>query len=58
MPEVSALLHAADAAVLPFTAGVTGKSGALLAALGHGVPTAVTVPTTRTRTCATARPWR
>jgi glycosyltransferase involved in cell wall biosynthesis len=43
-PEVSALLHAADAAVLPFTAGVTGKSGALLAALGHGVPTAVTVP--------------
>jgi len=42
--EVSALLHAADAAVLPFTAGVTGKSGALLAALGHGVPTAVTVP--------------
>ena len=42
--EVSALLHAADAAVLPFTAGVTGKSGALLAALGHGVPTAVTTP--------------
>ena len=42
--EVSALLHAADAAVLPFTAGVTGKCGALLAALGHGVPTAVTVP--------------
>jgi glycosyltransferase involved in cell wall biosynthesis len=42
--EVSALLHAADAAVLPFTAGVSGKSGALLAALGHGVPTAVTLP--------------
>jgi glycosyltransferase involved in cell wall biosynthesis len=42
--EVSALLHAADAAVLPFTAGVSGTSGALLAALGHGVPTAVTLP--------------
>jgi glycosyltransferase involved in cell wall biosynthesis len=41
--EVSALLHAADAAVLPYTAGVTLKSGALLATLGHGVPTAVTV---------------
>jgi glycosyltransferase involved in cell wall biosynthesis len=43
-PEVSALLAAADAAVLPFTAGVSAKSGALLAALAHGVPTAVTVP--------------
>ncbi|WP_173063836.1 glycosyltransferase family 4 protein [Phytohabitans houttuyneae] len=43
-PEVSALLAAADAAVLPFTAGVSLKSGALLAALAHGVPTAVTVP--------------
>lgn len=41
--EVSALLHAADAAVLPFTAGVSLKSGALLATLAHGVPTAVTV---------------
>lgn len=43
-PEVSALLAAADGAVLPFTAGVSVKSGALLAALAHGVPTAVTVP--------------
>jgi glycosyltransferase involved in cell wall biosynthesis len=42
--EVSALLAAADGAVLPFTAGVSLKSGALLAALAHGVPTAVTVP--------------
>ncbi|GAA1809150.1 glycosyltransferase family 4 protein [Planosporangium flavigriseum] len=40
--EVSEVLHAADAAVLPFTAGVTTKSGAVLAALAHGVPTAVT----------------
>ncbi|GAB3532883.1 glycosyltransferase family 4 protein [Phytohabitans suffuscus] len=43
-PEVSALLAAADGAVLPFTAGVSARSGALLAALAHGVPTAVTVP--------------
>lgn len=42
-PEVSAALHAADVVVLPFTAGVTTKSGALLAALAHGRPTAVTV---------------
>ncbi|MFC0528966.1 glycosyltransferase [Phytohabitans kaempferiae] len=43
-PEVSALLAAADGVVLPFTAGVSARSGALLAALAHGVPTAVTVP--------------
>jgi glycosyltransferase involved in cell wall biosynthesis len=42
--EASALLSAADAAVLPFTAGVTGKSGALLTVLAHGLPTVVTVP--------------
>lgn len=42
--DVSQILHAADTAVLPFTAGVTLKSGALLATLAHGVPTAVTVP--------------
>ncbi|MFG1954516.1 glycosyltransferase family 4 protein [Micromonospora sp. NPDC048830] len=42
--RVSAALHAADVVVLPFTAGVGTKSGALLAALAHGVPTAVTVP--------------
>jgi glycosyltransferase involved in cell wall biosynthesis len=40
--EVSEALHAADAAVLPFTTGVTTKSGAVLATLAHGVPTAVT----------------
>lgn len=43
-PRVSALLAAADGAVLPFTAGVSARSGALLAALAHGVPTAVTLP--------------
>ncbi|MEV4202838.1 glycosyltransferase family 4 protein [Micromonospora globbae] len=42
--RVSAALHAADAVVLPFTEGASTKSGALLAALAHGVPTAVTVP--------------
>lgn len=42
--RVSAALHAADVAVLPFTAGVGTKSGALLAALAHGLPTAVTLP--------------
>lgn len=42
--RVSELLHAADAGVLPFTAGVTTKSGALLTMLAHGLPTAVTVP--------------
>lgn len=42
--EASALLTAADVAVLPFTAGVTGKSGALLTVLAHRLPTVVTVP--------------
>ena len=41
--EVSELLSAADAVVLPFTAGVTTKSGSLLAALEHGVPVLATV---------------
>jgi glycosyltransferase involved in cell wall biosynthesis len=40
--EVSRLLHAADAAALPFRGGVTRKSGSLLALLDHGVPTVVT----------------
>ncbi|HEX5541522.1 MAG TPA: glycosyltransferase family 4 protein [Micromonospora sp.] len=43
-PAASAAVHAADVVVLPFTAGVTTKSGALLTALTHGRPTAVTVP--------------
>ncbi|MEV0397293.1 glycosyltransferase family 4 protein [Polymorphospora rubra] len=43
-PEVSEALHAADAAVLPFGEGVTTKSGALVAALAHGLPTAATLP--------------
>jgi glycosyltransferase involved in cell wall biosynthesis len=40
--EVSRLLHAADAAALPFRGGVSRKSGSLLALLDHGVPTVVT----------------
>lgn len=40
---VSELLSAADGVVLPFTAGVTTKSGSLLAALAHGVPVLATV---------------
>jgi glycosyltransferase involved in cell wall biosynthesis len=40
--EVSAILRGADVAVLPFTAGVTTKSGALLTVLAHGLPTLVT----------------
>jgi glycosyltransferase involved in cell wall biosynthesis len=40
--EVSAALTAADVAAFPFTAGATTKSGALLAALDHGLPTIVT----------------
>jgi glycosyltransferase involved in cell wall biosynthesis len=40
--EVSAGLAAADLAALPFTAGATTKSGALLATLDHGLPTIVT----------------
>lgn len=42
--DVSRLLRAADAAVFPFDAGVTAKSGSLLAALAHGVPTIATSP--------------
>jgi glycosyltransferase involved in cell wall biosynthesis len=40
--DVSRLLRAADAAVFPFDAGVTAKSGSLLAAMAHGVPTIAT----------------
>ena len=45
--EVSELLSAADAVVLPFTAGVTTKSGSLLAALEHGGPVLATVADVR-----------
>lgn len=45
--EVSELLSAADAVVLPFTAGVTTKSGSLLAALEHGAPVLATVANVR-----------
>jgi glycosyltransferase involved in cell wall biosynthesis len=41
-PDVSRLLAAADAGVLPFTHGVTAKSGSLLTLLAHGLPTVVT----------------
>jgi glycosyltransferase involved in cell wall biosynthesis len=40
--EVSELLSGADVGVLPFTHGVTTKSGALLTLLAHGLPTVVT----------------
>jgi glycosyltransferase involved in cell wall biosynthesis len=40
--DVSQLLQTANAAVFPFNAGVTGKSGSLLAAQAHGVPTIAT----------------
>jgi glycosyltransferase involved in cell wall biosynthesis len=40
--DVSAALHAADVAAFPFTAGATTKSGALLSAFAHGLPTLVT----------------
>lgn len=36
--RVSALLQAADVAALPFTAGLTTKSGSLLAVLDHDMP--------------------
>ena len=42
--EVSRLLQAADVAVFPFNQGVTLKSGSLLAALAHGLPTVATAP--------------
>jgi glycosyltransferase involved in cell wall biosynthesis len=40
--EVSRLLAAADLGVLPFTHGVTAKSGSLLTLLAHHLPTVVT----------------
>ena len=36
--EVSGLLQAADVAALPFTHGLTTKSGSLLAVLDHDLP--------------------
>lgn len=42
--EVSRLLQAADVAAFPFDAGVTRKSGSLLAALAAGVPVVATAP--------------
>lgn len=40
--RVSAALHASDLAAFPFTAGATTKSGALLSAFAHRLPTVVT----------------
>jgi glycosyltransferase involved in cell wall biosynthesis len=40
--QVSRLLAAADLGVLPFTHGVTAKSGSLLTLLAHRLPTVVT----------------
>ncbi|HEY2697309.1 MAG TPA: glycosyltransferase family 4 protein [Pseudonocardiaceae bacterium] len=42
--EVSARLAEADIGVLPFTEGVSTKSGALLTMLAHGLPTVITEP--------------
>ena len=42
--DVSALLRACDALVLPLTAGVTPKSGALLAGLDHACCVVATLP--------------
>ncbi len=42
--DVSLLLQSAALAVFPFNAGVTDKSGSLVAALAHGVPTIATSP--------------
>jgi len=41
---VSGILRRADLAVLPFTAGVSAKSGALLTVLAHGLPVVATRP--------------
>jgi glycosyltransferase involved in cell wall biosynthesis len=54
---VSARLAGADVAVLPFTEGVTTKSGALLTVFAHGLPTVATVanepdPDLSDRVCA------
>lgn len=42
--EVSRLLQAANVAAFPFNAGVTRKSGSMLAALAAGVPVVATAP--------------
>ncbi|MFN8423889.1 MAG: glycosyltransferase family 4 protein [Anaerolineae bacterium] len=42
--EVSAWLHAADVAVLPYADGASYRRGSLLAALTHGVPIVTTRP--------------
>lgn len=42
--DVSALLFAADVVALPFTYGLSFKSGSLLAALAHGKPVVGTLP--------------
>ncbi|MDQ6649002.1 MAG: glycosyltransferase [Actinomycetota bacterium] len=42
--QVSRLLQAADAVALPLNAGVTRKSGSLLAAFAAGVPVVATAP--------------
>jgi len=40
--DVSEILQVADLCVLPFNQGVTLKSGSLIAALAHGIPTVAT----------------
>lgn len=66
--EVSAWLSAADVVALPFSAGLSTKSGSLLAAASHGAPIVGTQPTRRIPSWSTAswpgwcrratlRPW-
>lgn len=42
--EVSAWLHAADVAALPYRDGASYRRGSLLAALSHGLPVVTTLP--------------
>lgn len=48
-PEVSAWLHAADLAVLPYADGASYRRGSLLACLAHGLPIVTTRPAGLTR---------
>jgi glycosyltransferase involved in cell wall biosynthesis len=49
-PGVSAALHGADMAVLPYSDGASFRRGSLLAVLEHGLPVVTTNPTTSSST--------